>query len=477
MRSVSITRRLTLTVLTLEFLAAITVIGAITVHERHTQLKAFDATLQGTANSLMGAVQDAEDEADNVFLDTRSVQLGKGAVLLVEDEKGRILSSVGGIVPEIRTLPGVASTFDNSKVQDSRYRFIVLHGSRFIDPSQPNGGVRHDVTITYGLPVAHVWHEVFEAVRLLVIATALLLGLTAAAMVWLLRRSLSPLHALAQEAERVTSRDWQFQAPASAKETTELQPLAHAIEAALARLKRSFEQQKRFTNDAAHELKTDLAIVKSSLQLLSMRKRTEEEYARGLTLSLDDLTRLESTVQKMLTLARLEQPAETTHKACSLQDVIEDVIMQSSSFAQLREVKIETEFGRDVDIPIDRRDALLLFSNVLLNALQHSPVRSSVVIEMMVDGATVRLRVIDKGDGFAEEELRHVFEPFYRGDPSRSRKSGGTGLGLSICKAICERAGGSIEVSNRKSGGAVVAITLPEDSFAPVSRLSVSIKQ
>jgi two-component system OmpR family sensor kinase len=467
MRSVSITRRLTLTVLTLEFLAAITVIGAITVHERHTQLKAFDATLLGTANSLMGAVQDAEDEADNVFLDTRSVQLGKGAVLLVEDEKGRILSSLGGIVPKIGTSARVPSTFANAKLQDSRYRFIVLHGSRFIDPGQPNGGVRHDVTITYGLPVAHVWHEVFEAVRLLVIATALLLGLTAAAMVWLLRRSLSPLHALAQEAERVTSRDWQFQAPASAKETTELQPLAHAIEAALARLKRSFEQQKRFTNDAAHELKTDLAIVKSSLQLLSMRKRTEEEYARGLTLSLDDFTRLESTVQKMLTLARLEQPAETTHKACSLQDVIEDVIMQSSSFAQLREVKIETEFGRDVDIPIDRRDALLLFSNVLLNALQHSPVRSSVVIEMMVEEATVRLTVIDKGDGFAEEELRHVFEPFYRGDPSRSRKSGGTGLGLSICKAICERAGGSIEVSNRKSGGAVVAITLPEDNFAP----------
>jgi two-component system OmpR family sensor kinase len=476
MRSVSITRRLTLTVLTLEFLAAITVIGAITVHERHTQLKAFDATLQGTANSLMGAVQDAEDEADNVILDTRSVQLGKGAVLLVEDKKGRILSSLGGIVPEIGTLPGVPSTFDNAKVQDIRYRFIVLHGSRFIDPGQPNGGVRHDVTITYGLPVGHVWHEVFEAVRLLVIATALLLGLTAAAMVWLLRRSLSPLHALAQEAERVTSRDWQFQAPASAKETTELQPLAHAIEAALARLKRSFEQQKRFTNDAAHELKTDLAIVKSSLQLLSMRKRTEEEYARGLTLSLDDFTRLESTVQKMLTLARLEQQAETTHKACSLQDVIEDVIMQSSSFAQLREVKIETEFGQDVDIPIDRRDALLLFSNVLLNALQHSPVRSSVVIEMMVEGGTVRLRVIDKGDGFAEEELRHVFEPFYRGDPSRSRKSGGTGLGLSICKAICERAGGSIEVSNGESGGAMVAITLPEDNFAPVSGLSVSIK-
>jgi signal transduction histidine kinase len=474
MRSISIARRVTLTVLALEFLAAITVIGAITVHEHHTQLKALDATLQGTANSLMGAVQDAEDEADNVILDARGVQVGKGALLLVEDEKGRILSSLGGVVPEIKTLPGAPSTFDNAKVQDRGYRFIVLHGSRFTDPGQPNGGVRHDVTIIYGLPIGHVWHEVFEAVRLLVIATALLLGLTAGAMVWLLRLSLSPLHELAQEAERITSRDWQFQAPASAKKTTELQPLAHAIETALVRLKRSFEQQKRFTSDAAHELKTDLAIVKSSLQLLSMRTRTEEEYVRGLALSLDDFTRLESTVQKMLTLARLEQSIEMTHKSCSLLDVIEETIVQCTSVAQLREVGIETELSRDIGIPIDRRDALLLFSNVLLNALQHSPVRSSVVIEMKVDKATVHVRIVDKGYGFAEEDLRHVFEPFYRGDPSRSRKSGGTGLGLSICKAICERAGGSIEVLNMKSGGAAVAITLPAAHFVPVG-LSVSV--
>jgi signal transduction histidine kinase len=246
-----------------------------------------------------------------------------------------------------------------------------------------------------------------------------------------------------------------------------LQPLVRALEAALARLQRSFEQQKRFTSDAAHELKTDVAIVKSSLQLLSMRKRTVEEYSRGLALGLDDFTRLEMTVQKMLTLARLEQPSELATReaiqpSCSLGEAIEEAVHQSRSFADLKEVTIVVQIGTTAQVPIDRRDAVLLCSNVLLNALQHSPPRSSVHIEMKVTGGSANLTVRDQGEGIRNEDRLYVFEPFYRGDISRSRKSGGTGLGLSICKAICERAGGSIEISNLTTAGAQVTITLPE---------------
>ena len=148
------------------------------------------------------------------------------------------------------------------------YRFLVLKGLRIVDPGQSNGGVRHSITIVYGTPLRHLWHEVLEAIRFFAIATALLMGITAVVMAWLVRKGLSPVHELAREAERISSSDWQFHAPTSAKETVELRPLAAALEAALARLQRSFEQQRRFTNDAAHELKTDVAIVKSSLQLL-----------------------------------------------------------------------------------------------------------------------------------------------------------------------------------------------------------------
>ena len=236
------------------------------------------------------------------MLDMRGVQVARDAAFRVEDERGRELGGTGD-PPRLEMAASETPAFRDVDVNGRRYRFLFFRRLRIVDPGQPDGGVRHSITIVYGTPVGHVWHEVLEAVRFFAIATALLLGVTAALMAWLVRKGLSPIHELAREAGRISSSDWRFEAPDSAKQTVELKPLAAALEAALARLQRSFEQQKRFTNDAAHELKTDVAIVKSSLQLLSMRKRTVEEYSQGLALSLDDFTRLETTVQKMLTPA------------------------------------------------------------------------------------------------------------------------------------------------------------------------------
>jgi signal transduction histidine kinase len=358
---------------------------------------------------------------------------------------------------------------------------------RIVDPGKANGGVGHNITILYGTPVGRVWHEVLEAVRFFAIATVILLGVTAAVMAWLVRKGLSPVYELAHEAEGISSSDWRFDAPLSAKNTVELRPLAIALEAALARLRRSFEQQRRFTNDAAHELKTDVAIVKSSLQLLSMRQRTVEEYSRGLALSLEDFTRLESTVQKMLTLARLEQPTQidsslVVPQSCSLRDVIDDAVNHSRPLAELKRIEVRTDFTVDANVPIDSRDALLLCSNILLNALQHSPDGGMVQIAVTADGKdgsdgkVVRLTVQDQGEGISDEDRTYAFEPFYRGDPSRSRKSGGTGLGLSICKAICARAGGSIEIANDIAGGALVTVTLPAELVECVPTPSGSFK-
>jgi signal transduction histidine kinase len=118
-----------------------------------------------------------------------------------------------------------------------------------------------------------------------------------------------------------------------------------------------------------------------------------------------------------------------------------------------------------------------LFSNTLLNALQHSPDGAAVQIVLKVGESKAWITVRDHGEGISEKAQAHIFEPFYRGDPSRSRKSGGTGLGLSICKAICERAGGSIEIVNNHGGGALVTITLPAEPLpSALQASSVSLK-
>jgi signal transduction histidine kinase len=463
-------------VLGLELLSSVTLIVAIGFHERHIQGKAFDAALMGTAQSVMGAVQDADDVGDNVLLDLRGVLLDKGAIFRVEDDKGRMLGS-SGVIPELKGVPWGAPDFRQASVDRRSYRFVVLHGVRIIDPGTPGGGTSHAVTVTYGIPDGRVWHQTLEATRFFALATMVLLGVTAMVMVWRVRRQLSPLHELARTAEKINSNDWSFSPPETAKRTVELRPLIAALDAALARLQRSFEQQKRFTNDAAHELKTDVAIVKSSIQLMTMRRRTAEQYEQGLALTLDDFTRLEMTVQRLLTLARLEQPEEQNRAqpTSSLRGAMEEAMKQNQPLAELKgiEVGFEAQVAVDAQVGIDRRDAVMLCSNILHNALQHSRERGRVDIRLSVEGQAVRLTIRDSGEGIADEDLRYIFEPFYRGDPSRSRKSGGTGLGLSICKAICDRSGGTIEVVNHPGGGALATMSLP---VVAGKRLSASIK-
>lgn len=467
----SLTKRLIATVLLLELAAAAILVGAAVVHERHIRMAALDVMLRGRADTLLGAVQDAEDEADDVMLDRTGLSIPRDDIFRVTDEKGRVLGDSGGEeTTEVAEVLPSGDGISTMKIAGHRYRVIRFRGVRVVDPGRTGGGIAHTISAFYGLRTDHVWHEVFEAVRFSVIATLGLLGVTALIMVWLVRRSLAPLHELASQAERVSLREGRFETPESAKETAELTPLAAAIESALARLQRSLEQQRRLTSDAAHELKTDLAIAKSSIQLLAMRTRTVAEYQQGLELCLDDYARLEKTVQQMLTLARVEHGDRidrSTPASCDLRACVEASIRLSRQLAELRQIKVHFGQAEEATVPLEERDGLLLCSNLLLNALQHSLPETTVEVGIACTDGDVFLTVCDRGEGIAEEDLPHVFEPFYRGDPSRNRKSGGTGLGLAICKAICERAGGSIRIANRPGGGAEATLRLPRNASVP----------
>ena len=478
MKPRSLTRRLTMTVLLFELLSFGALVSAAIVYERHTHFKAFDVMLRGRADSLLGAVQDADDAADNVILDTTGLDEHGADLYRVEDEKSRILgeSDKKGWLNAAPAGDGISSV----NIDGKGYRFIRIHGVRVVDPGE-HGGVSHAISVVYGVRTGHVWHEIFASVRFYAITSLIALGLTAIAMTWMMRRGLAPLYELTGKAEQLSAARLDFEAPQSAKETRELRPLSLALESALARLDRSFRQQKRLTSDAAHELKTDVAIAKSSLQLLAMRPRSVEEYQQGLERCLEDNARVERTVHEMLALARVEhcetRAADGERARCAIRECVEKSIQQSEAFAQLRQVKVMLDASADAIVGIEERDSLLLCANLLLNALQHSPAGSTVRLSLAADEQAMILTVRDEGLGIDVGDLAHIFEPFYRGDDSRDRKSGGTGLGLSICRAICERAGGSIAIANRVGGGAVATVRLPILYSQDIDRASVEIKE
>jgi signal transduction histidine kinase len=472
MKPYSIARRLITTVLLVELISAVCVTGMAWVYERHSHFRSFDIMLRGRADSVLGSVQDADDPADNVILDKKDLVVPGEDIYEVWDEKGTLLGRSPNWAGTSQGSFAVnRDGHRNLNVSGTPYRFLLLHGLRVVDPLDKGGGVPHHVTIIYGSPTRHVWHAVIEAVQFYAIASLVLLVATGFIMAWLLNRSLAPLRSLAAEAAGVSVNAWSFSPSEEARATKELAPLVNALEATLQRLEHSFFQQRRFISDAAHELKTGVALVKSSLQLLGMKQRSTEEYQAGLERCETDCIRMEEIVAKMLTLARVES-ADAKHSLPASSTDISEALRQAAekfnSMAELRGVTVALLLPESHDVALTADECALLLSNLLLNALQHSSRGTKITASIEQAHNTVEIRIADQGDGIPPEALPYVFERFYRGDPSRNRNTGGTGLGLSICKAIVDAAGGEITISSTAGEGTTVSVRLPATKTKPL---------
>jgi signal transduction histidine kinase len=365
----------------------------------------------------------------------------------------------------------------------SPYLVLRMRGSRTVDPGEQGGKLR-TVTILYGSPTIHLWHAIRGAVEFYAVGSVVLLLVTGPLIAWLLHRGLLPLRQLAALAAGVSVDSWNFSPPASARATPELAPLTQAIESVLQRLERSFVQQRAFVSDAAHELKTAVAVQKSSLQLLNMKRRSAQEYQAGLERCLADSQRLESLVADMLALARAESATaeDGPRRVVELAECVRQVAAQLETVAAVRQVRVDLEgmaaagAPETIQVGVAAEDGALLVSNLLLNALQHSPAGSAVEVRLTAEAGSALLVIRDQGDGIPAEALPHVFDRFYRGDPSRTRNTGGTGLGLAIAKAIVNKAGGTIQIvsqadpnlpgPNPPGQGTAVTVRLPVISDA-----------
>ena len=296
-----------------------------------------------------------------------------------------------------------------------------------------------------------------------------------------LRRSLRPLAALATSAGAISTSNWELNPPEEALDTLELAPLTQAMTSMLDGLHRAFTQQREFLANAAHELKTPVAILKSTLQSLLQRPRTSDEYRAGLEEALDDMARLEKLLHSMLRLARAEQwAAGNLRRDLAPVDVgmtCQMAIERVQAVAQQRGVKIDFTANGPIRLPADPDDLELVWSNLLENAIRFSPAGETVRMSVRGDNGHGYVEVADDGPGIPASELPHIFERFHRGDASRARNTGGYGLGLAISKALVEAYGGTIEPQSQPGrrhshGGLAADAALRPRSVSRISTIS-----
>lgn len=247
----------------------------------------------------------------------------------------------------------------------------------------------------------------------------------------------------------------------------ELQPLAIAFDAMLARLEDSFTRLSQFSADLAHELRTPVANIMGEGQVALTRERTPGEYREVIESAIAECERLSGIVDNLLFVARVDAARESIErKKLNGGAAVEKIAAFYRTLAEDRNVAIhcsgEGEIYAD---PVLFERAV---SNLVDNALRFTPDGGEIKISIMIRDAHSEIAVSDNGCGIAPEHLPRVFDRFYRADPSRS--SGGAGLGLALVKSIVDLHGGSARIDSEVGHGTIVTIIFPKRVIRPPAR-------
>jgi signal transduction histidine kinase len=462
----SLTRRIIASVIVCQLVLTAALATVAVLYARRELARGFDAALSGWAANTLAAVRYTDTDIPNLLFDPSLIPPSSNArhpdLFEIRKSDGELLARSGEPFP-VDVEQG--STFKNFVLNGVPYRAIVLRQVPVLDREE-NISVPERVTVVYAASRVGLNEQLAGLGGSIAGVGVLLLIVLSVVAAWAVRRGLEPLRELAVQAGTISVLNWGFRPPADASMAKELAPLTGAIETVLERLQESFRQQRDFTSDAAHELKTSVAIVKSTLQTLLQKPRPEEEYRAGLESMLEDCGRLEDLLGRMLRLARIEQWAENgMNRKLGVTEVTstcEAAISRIQALAEARNIEIELIAPHAVHLQADPEDLEAIWVNLLENAVQYSPVGSKVAIHVERNGGgTALVSVQDSGPGIPEEQLPHVFQRFYRGDPSRARATGGFGLGLAICQAMVTAYGGKIQAANRDGQGTEVRVELP----------------
>ena len=270
-------------------------------------------------------------------------------------------------------------------------------------------------------------------------------------------RALKPLRSFASQVEQVQMNNL-ADMKVSEDVLPEFRQFSHSFNQMLERLNNAFAAQRQFTGNAAHELRTPLALMQAQLELFSAEHSDVlPETAEFLTLLREQTERLTQMTKTLLEMSSLQQVAR--NERIQLAPMIEEIFTDLAPLAEKRSITLEAEG----DAALTGSDALIyrLLFNLTENAVKYNRPGGSVRVTVAQEQQTCIIRVSDTGCGIPEEYQQSIFQPFFRVDKSRSREYGGTGLGLSLVWEIADLHGGCVWVEKSSDKGTTIAVELP----------------
>jgi two-component system OmpR family sensor kinase len=285
----------------------------------------------------------------------------------------------------------------------------------------------------------------------------LLLGLLGGGLV--ASRAIAPIRDISEAAQRIAGGHLQERIPVAETES-ELGQLTTVLNNTFTRLAAVFDEQARFTSDAAHELRTPVAVILAQTQLALARPRSVEAHLKTIEMTRRSALRMQELIESLLTLAQADAPTATSAQECLLDAISRESLDHIRPLAEARGILLHHDLApATCCAPPDHITQIV--TNLLANAVKYCRPGDSVSLSTQRENGHACLTVADTGPGIAAEHLPHLFERFYRADASRNRVTGGAGLGLAICKTLAEAHGGHITVQNELAKGTVFQLRLP----------------
>lgn len=278
--------------------------------------------------------------------------------------------------------------------------------------------------------------------------------------------ALRPLREVERTAQDVKAGDFSKRLVETAPEKTEigrlnrsLNAMLDSIESAFRGREKTLDQMRRFVADASHELRTPLVSVRGYAELYRMGAiKKPEQVAEAMARIESEAIRMSGLVDQLLTLTRLDEMAHLELAQVDLASLAANVAADAS--VANASVNFEVSGVASAEVDADKFRQVLV--NLVANAARFAPAGSTVEIALEQDEQSVRVRVIDHGEGIPDDLKPRVFERFYRVDNSRNRESGGSGLGLAIVRSIVAAHRGQINVMDTPDGGATFQVSIPQ---------------
>ena len=437
--------------------------SGIFIYFKNSLQESIDAKIRSIGEVLSSSMTDTHNTSVfgnfERYLENVLGKKPKGKFIQIMDSSGRIGAKMSDIEGE--ALPTSFSALERAMRGEVVYETIERTSPRLRMITIP---IVENKKVTSVVQVGTSLEDFDETIKklllIMIISIPSSICVTIIVGYFMAKKALRPVDQIRRAAVKISSSNLDERIDIVGRRD-ELGRLAETFNAMIGRLKDAFQRINQFSIDVSHELKTPLTILKGETEVALRKEREKQDYQELLKSNLEEIDRMSCIIDDLLLLSKADtKEIKLNVEDVALRDLIMDVCMDMKVVADKKNVELETSELEDIRLKGDELKLRRMLLNVVENGIKYSHTGGKVSVSSYANNGYAKIDIMDNGIGISEEDIKYIFDRFYRADRSRKRESG-SGLGLSISRWIAEAHKGSIEVKSQSSQGSMFTIKLP----------------